>query len=345
MAALGARSGTATGDLAGVPGTRPEPVAAHSSVDFGTAGASTARQANVVATGQAFAVQGVLPAQAGASSTRAPAVSRGSTNQSSEANGVTAAARIDETGSITVLTPGSQVQPDVARLTALAIGDGGFVASTVTQSASPGSPAQATVTLQVPDASFASALGQVRELGKVASLSTSATDVTGQYVDIQSQITALQDSRQQYLTIMTKATTIGGILAVQSQLDSLQSQLQQLQGQLQLLGSETTYATLAVTLSQKVVTPPPPRPQSGFAMAWHSAVSGFVAGCEGVVRVAGPLFFVLLLLGAAYLVARFSWRLYRRRGTSPGPPSPAPPSPGPPSPEASELSGPEPQTS
>ncbi len=96
-------------------------------------------------------------------------------------------------------------------------------------------------------------------------LTTSATDVTGQYVDLQARITALQDSRQQYLTIMAKATTVGGILAVQEQLQNLQSQLEQLQGQLQLLNNETTYATLAVTVSQKVVTPPPPRPESGLS--------------------------------------------------------------------------------
>jgi len=165
---------------------------------------------------------------------------------------------------------------------------GGFVASTQTQTASPGSPAQSTVTLQVPEASFDQVLNAVKGYGKVASLTTQATDVTGQYVDLQAQITALQDSRQQYLTIMTKATTIGGILSVQSQLDTLQSQLDQLQGQLRLLNNETTYATLAVTVTQKVVAPPPPRPQSGLDKAWHGAVNGFVAGGEGVVALGRP---------------------------------------------------------
>ena len=57
----------------------------------------------------------------------------------------------------------------------------------------------------------------------------------GQYVDLQSRITALQDSRQQYLTILAKATTVGDVLAVQEQLDGIQSQIEQLQGQLQVL--------------------------------------------------------------------------------------------------------------
>jgi hypothetical protein len=243
----------------------------------------------------------------------------GSTNaefgpaQSTSASGQPA--RIEETGSITVVVPGDEIEADVDKLMAVATGDGGFVASTETQSATPGSPAQGTVTLQVPYASFSTALSQVRALGKVASVTTSANDVTGQYVDLQAQITAMEDSRQQYLTIMTKATTIGGILAVQSQLDNLQSQLQQLQGQLKVLNSETTYATLTATLTQKpvrVVSPPPPKPKSGLVKAWNAAVGGFVAGFEGVVRVLGPLLFALLLVAALYLLGRLSWHLYRR---------------------------------
>ncbi|HMK97039.1 MAG TPA: DUF4349 domain-containing protein [Acidimicrobiales bacterium] len=219
---------------------------------------------------------------------------------------------IEETGALTVLVPARQIEADVGSLMGLATGSGGFVASTSTQSAEPGSPAQAMVTLQVPVASFGNVVDQVKSLGKVASEETSATDVTGQYVDLQARITALEDSRSQYLTIMTKATTIGGILAVQSQLDNLQSQLDQLQSQLKTVTNETTYASLVVTLAQSVVAPPPPRPEPGLLRAWRGAVSGFVAGFEGLVRVAGPLFFALLLLAALVMAGRLAWRSAHR---------------------------------
>lgn len=222
-------------------------------------------------------------------------------------------ALIEETGAITEIVPGADIQSDTTAVMDLVVAYNGFVASTQTQTASPGSPGQSTVTLQVPEASFDQVLNAVKVYGRVASLTTQATDVTGQYVDLQAQITALQDSRQEYLTIMTKATTIGGILSVQSQLDTLQSQLDQLQGQLRLLNNETTYATLAVTVTQKVVVAAPPRPQSGLDKAWHGAVSGFVAGTEGVVRLAGPILFALLLALALFAVGRTAWRFGRRR--------------------------------
>lgn len=206
--------------------------------------------------------------------------------------------------------PGTQIQSDINRLTNLALASGGFVAGSQTQLAEPGSPAEGLVTLEVPESSFDVVLGQVRGFGKVGSLTTSATDVTGQYVDLQSRITALEDSRQQYLTIMTKATAIGDVLSVQSQLDQLQSQLEQLQGQLQVLDNQTTYATLTVTLAQKLTLATSKKPQSGWAAAWHDAISGFVAGVEGVIRVAGPLLFALLLIAVLVLIGR--WLLNMR---------------------------------
>ncbi len=60
----------------------------------------------------------------------------------------------------------------------------------------------------------------------------------------------MQVSRAQYLRIMTRTSSISGILSVQNQLDNIQSQIEQLQGQLNVLAHETTYATLTVSLSQ-----------------------------------------------------------------------------------------------
>ena len=80
---------------------------------------------------------------------------------------------------------------------------------------------------------------QAQALGQTSNLTTKATDVTGQYVDLQARLDALEATRQQYLSILAKATSIGDILSVQEELDSVQTQIEQLQGQLQLLSSQT----------------------------------------------------------------------------------------------------------
>ena len=223
-------------------------------------------------------------------------------------------AKIQQTGTLGLGVGRGDLARTMTKLAALALGNGGFVASSQSQSgAGAGNAPYGTITLQVPVANFSAVLKQAQQLGRTTDLTTKATDVTGQYVDLQARISALEASRQQYLTILAKATTVGDVLAVQEQLDTIQSQIEQLQGQLQVLTSETAYSTVTTTVSEGS---PPPRPvalpESGLVRAWHESVGGFVAGVEGVVRVAGPALFALLCLAIVLLGGRALWRRYQR---------------------------------
>jgi hypothetical protein len=239
--------------------------------------------------------------------------SAGTPNQPALPSGaVGQSTKIEQTGSLNLTVSRGDVARTMARLTALAATYQGFVASSQTQSGAGGVP-YGTITLQVPVDDFSAALQQAERLGKASDVSTKATDVTGQYVDLQARLTALEASRQQYLAILAKATSIGDILSVQEQLDTIQSQIEQLQGQLGVLTSQTSYSTLTVTVG--ATTPPPrpnPLPESGLVQAWHSSVGGFVAGVEGVVRLGGPFLFALLCLAIAAVGGRLLWRRYQR---------------------------------
>ena len=107
---------------------------------------------------------------------------------------------------------------------------------------------------------------------------------------------------------------MGDVLAVQEQLDTIQSQIEQLQGQLQLLTSQTSYSTLTVTVSEG--TPPPPHRARCPSPAWCGpgtpASAASSTGVEGVIRIAGPLLFALLLLGVVLAGGRALWRRYQR---------------------------------
>jgi uncharacterized protein DUF4349 len=223
-------------------------------------------------------------------------------------------ARIEQTGALDLTVSRGALATTITKLTFLAEAYSGFVANSQTQSGGGSGPQTGSVTLQVPVASFSAVLKSAQALGKTTQLSTKATDVTGQYVDLQARITALQASRQQYLTIMARASSIGDVLAVQSQLDNLQSQIEQLQGQLQLLTSQTSYSTLTVLVSESTtghhhVTK---HPENGLAKAWHKSVHGFVDGFEWLVRIAGPVLFILLFAGVLLVAGRLGWRRYQR---------------------------------
>jgi Domain of unknown function (DUF4349) len=255
----------------------------------------TAQAKNAAPPGAAFGIS------SGSTGTTVPDLPKGAVGQP---------AKIQQTGSLTLTVGRGKLSRTITQLDAIAVSGGGFVANSQTQSGA--AAASGSVTLQVPVGSFAGVVRRAEALGRVSDLSTKATDVTGQYVDLQSRITALQASRQQYLTILAKATTVGDVLAVQEQIDSTQSQIEQLQGQLQLLASQTSYSTVTVTVGESAPPPPSPLPESGLVRAWHASIGGFVTGVEGVVRIAGPLLFALLLLGALLAGGRALWRRYQR---------------------------------
>jgi hypothetical protein len=247
----------------------------------------------------------------GATATGAPSLPVGSVGQP---------ARIEQTGSLDLTVARGALTSTMNKLTSLASAYGGFVANSQTQSGgsstggSSSGAASGTVTLQVPVANFSALLAAAKSLGQTSALTTKATDVTSQYVDLQSQITALEASRQQYLTIMTKASSVGDVLAVQAQLDTIQSQIQQLQGQLNVLQSETDYSTLTVGLAEAThhhhhATKPA---VSGIAKAWNDSLHGFAVGVDGIIRLAGPALFALLCLAALVLGGRLTWRRLQR---------------------------------
>lgn len=230
------------------------------------------------------------------------------------ANSITSQ-KIESNGSMALTVKKGRVESTFTNLSKLATNNGGFVDSTDAHvgSRTSGNFTYGTIVVQVPQRNFAKLVAQAQRVGHTTSVSTTSNDVTAQYVDLQAHITALEASRRQYLVIMTKATTINGILAVQSQLDALQSQIEQLQGQLNVLSHETTYGTLTVTVSETGHHSQKTSPLSGFAKAWHDSVKGFVSGFEWLLRLAGPALFAIIALGGAWVLSKFVRRTVRRR--------------------------------
>lgn len=217
-------------------------------------------------------------------------------------------ARVVETGTVNLQVRPAAVAATLNRLAALAVADGGFVASSQTQQLA--TTPSGSMTLRVPVARFTALTAAVGQAGTVTYQQITGQDVTGQYIDLQASITALDTSRSTYLTIESKATTIGDILAVQQQIDAVQQELDQLQGQLQLLANESAYGSLAVTVG---VPLPRATHRSGLSVAWHHAVSSFVHGAEDLVAATGPLLLVAICLFLLTVLVRVGWRLSRRR--------------------------------
>lgn len=226
--------------------------------------------------------------------------------------------RVIKNGQIDLQVPRGRVAATIGSLTTLAAAEGGFVAATSSSQAD-STPAGA-VTLRVPAAAFELTVNKVRALGRVQSVTTSGQDVTAQYVDLQARITALQQAQSRYLTILTRANSVGDILAVQQQVDAVDSQLEQLEGQQRVMDDQTTYGTLVVNVDERSAAPTPPRPAAGpWSRAFRRAGDGFAYGLQGLVSASGALAFAALCVAAIGLLGWRGWR--RLRGGAPAAPA------------------------
>ena len=223
--------------------------------------------------------------------------------------------RVVQTGQLALEVGKSKVQPTLDRLGGIATTAGGFLTSS-RSAAGVGSPS-GTSTLRVPTAKFDAVVAQVRTLGHVTSISTSAKDVTADYVDLGARISALEDTRATFLTLLSRATSIGDTLAVQQQIQPVQQQIEQLQGQQQLLANRSDLATLAVSVGEVDApirtTEPAQHKRTGFAAAWHRTVTGFNVGLQALITIVGPLLLILVVGGVIALGVRAVLRLRLRR--------------------------------
>lgn len=224
--------------------------------------------------------------------------------------------RVIKTGELDLQVPKGRVGRALDLIQGLATAQGGYVANSRT---SEGSFAPSgSMTLRVPVAKFDDTVSKARHIAidgiKVLSLQTSGKDVTAKYVDLKARIKALERTRQTFLTLLTRASTIGETLAVQQHITDVQTQIEQLKGQKNVLANRSALSTLTVTVDQKLIThATKPHHTSGIHKAFNRSVSRFVHGVEAIIGVIGPLLLALILIALAWVVARFGYRALRRR--------------------------------
>jgi hypothetical protein len=231
-------------------------------------------------------------------------------------DGFADSAKIVKTGSIALIVGDGKVSGVVVRVQGIADGAGGYVSNQKSQEF--GDDPTSTVTVRVPVSRFDRVVQAVRDqvkngVGKVDSSSTSGQDVTAQYADVTAQIQSLTAARDRFLTILSRANTIGETLSVQQRVDSTQLQIDQLKGRMRVLADQTSMGTLTVTVSEKAKAETKPHVQSGLSRSFDNAKNGFTSGVESLISKSGKGLLALILAVVALVILRTGWRLARRR--------------------------------
>ncbi len=85
--------------------------------------------------------------------------------------------------------------------------------------------------------------------GEVAYSNTDSTDVTEEYVDLESRLNNLKAVETQLLEIMETAETVEDTMAVYTELSDTRTEIEVLEGQIRYLDNQTDYSYITVTFS------------------------------------------------------------------------------------------------
>ncbi len=108
----------------------------------------------------------------------------------------------------------------------------------------------ATVTYRIPADHWTDALAALRSLAiKVVSETTQTEDVTGQVVDLGARIANLQVTERALQSIMTQATKISDVLAVQAELTKVRGDIEVATAEKKHLQERAAFSTLSVRFS------------------------------------------------------------------------------------------------
>ena len=154
----------------------------------------------------------------------------------------------------------------------------------------------ASLTVRIPAEKLEEFTAAVENAGNVVSSSRSTQDVTLEYVDTESRITALKTEQARLLELMDEAATMSDLLEIESRLTDVRGELEQYTSRLKVLENQVDYATVNLDLTE--VTEYTPVAEK---TRLQKIRDGFVDSIRGVWN--GILDFVsLVIIGLPYLV-------------------------------------------
>jgi hypothetical protein len=194
----------------------------------------------------------------------------------------------------------------MADITALAEKLGGYVVSSNLYQSTYGpnnvTVPQASVSIRVPADKLNDALKQIKDSAvEVQTENVSGQDVTDQYVDLQSRLTAKQAAEKKLLEILDKTEGADNVLAVYLQVQQVQSDIEVLKGQIKYIDQSAAMSSVNVTLIAEVGTQPIQIGGWKLQGTANDAAQDLIRFTQGFVRFL--IRFVILTLPALILIA------------------------------------------
>jgi len=165
------------------------------------------------------------------------------------------------------------------------------------------------ITIRVPVEEFEEAFVRLRQLAvAVPYETTTAEDVTEEYIDLEAQLSNLQATEAQYLVLLEKAETVEEMLKVQKELSNVRGQIEQIEGRMKYLQQTSETSLIEVSLQET----------EGLAEPWNASAA-LQSAVRGLTTFGRGLATALIWLGIfcwAWVPPLVIWLRRRRRAKS-----------------------------
>lgn len=128
--------------------------------------------------------------------------------------------------------------------------------------------------IRVPADNFEKLISNI-ENGKdeIKSKSIQARDVTEEFVDIETRLTNKREYLKRYKELLSKATTVKDILAIEENIRTLQEEIESKEGRLKYLSDQIAFSTLEINLYKDKEFIYKPQPQDKFSERIKTSLS------------------------------------------------------------------------
>ncbi|MFL6078974.1 MAG: DUF4349 domain-containing protein [Ornithinibacter sp.] len=172
-----------------------------------------------------------------------------------------------------------------------------------------------TITISVPTADLDATLDQLAKLGKVHSRNASTDDVTAQYVDTEARVKTMQASVDRVRALMSQATKLGDVVALEAELSRRQADLEATQSQLAALKDSVALSPVEVRLSTDEQVLQQADDSTGFLAGLEAGWGAFTSSVTVLLTALGAVL-PFAVIAALVLVPLAVWLRRRSARTS-----------------------------
>lgn len=189
---------------------------------------------------------------------------------------------------------------------------GGFVSKSNNTVNASGSKS-GTITVKVPADKFDLLVSEISKIGKVVNQNIQASDVTEEYVDLESRLKTQKELEQRLIKLLDeKAVKLSDVIEIEEKLASVRQKIESIEGKMKLLKSQSDLSTLTINVYE-----PSMLSTSSGGGFFYELKQAIKKGLSGFTKVLAVLIVFIIsvipVLLLAYIVYRIIKLILKRR--------------------------------